>query len=342
MTTPTTITIAELGEQAIIERIIRRLDLPAWVDVGPGDDAAIVKPPRGRREVFTTDALVESVHFDRAFAPPDAIGHRSLAVNLSDLAAMGAEPRAALLSLALPGGLPASFLDGFLDGFLRHATAHRTAILGGNITRTPGPLVINVTAIGTVKPRRGLTRAGARPGDEVYVTGWVGDAAAGLAMLQHGIAGPGDGPAPTIESPCVARYLRPEPRLQAGQQLAHYQAASSCVDLSDGLADGLRQIARASSVGIELDAAALPHSAAAQAWHAGAGTDPLTGALAGGDDYELLFTVRPRHRGRLRGARRRLGDLPISRIGVVTRTLELAVRDASGSRALPSGFEHFR
>jgi thiamine-monophosphate kinase len=140
----------------------------------------------------------------------------------------------------------------------------------------------------------------------------------------------------------VARYLRPEARLQAGQQLAHHQAASSCVDLSDGLADGLRQLAGASGVGIELDATALPMSSDAREWHANAGTDAVANALGGGDDYELLFTVRPRHRGRLRGARRRIGDLPITRIGVVTRARELVVRDAESGRELPHGFEHFR
>lgn len=343
MATPTsTLTVADLGEQAIIERITRRLDVPGWVDIGPGDDAAVVKPARGRREVLTTDALVDGVHFDQAFVPPDAIGHRALAANLSDLAAMGSEPRAALLSLALPADMGAGALDSLIDGFLRHAAAHRTVILGGNITRTPGPLVINVTAIGTVKPRRALTRAGARPGDELYVTGCVGDAAAGLAMLQRSAARQEAGPLLDLSSACVTRYLRPEPRLQAGAQLAHHGAASSCVDLSDGLADGLRQIARASNVGVDIDAAALPISDAARACHASAGTDALASALGGGDDYELLFTVRPRHRGRLRGARRRIGDLPITRIGVITHSAELVVRDASGARALPTGFEHFR
>ena len=335
MTNPTT-TVTELGEQAIIERITRRLEMPAWVEVGPGDDAAVVKPPRGRREVFTTDALVDGVHFDQAFVPPDAIGHRALAVNLSDLAAMGAEPRAVLLSLALPGSLAVASLDGLIDGFLRHASAHRTILLGGNVTQTPGPLVINVTAIGAVRPHGALTRAGARPGDEIYVTGTVGDAAAGLAMLRTSAVDA------TAESGCAARYLRPEPRVRAGLQLAHHGAASSCVDLSDGLADGLRQLARASGVGVEVEAGALPISDEARAWHAAAGTDALAAALGGGDDYELLFTVRPRHRGRLRGARRRIGDLPITRIGVVTRGLDLVVRDASGCRALPHGFEHFR
>jgi thiamine-monophosphate kinase len=335
--TPTTsTTVAEIGEQAIIARITRRLDVPAWVEVGPGDDAAVVKPARGLREVLTTDALVDGVHFDQAFVPPDAIGHRALAVNLSDLAAMGAEPRAALLSLALPGGLRVDTLDAMLDGFLREAQRHRAALIGGNITGTPGPLVINVTAIGTVRPRRALTRAGARPGDEIYVTGTVGDAATGLAMLRNPAVGA------TAESACIARYLRPEARVRAGLQLSHHGAASSCVDLSDGLADGLRQLALASGVGVDVDMASLPISDEARGWHAAAATDVLPAALGGGDDYELLFTVRPRHRGRLRGARRRIGDLPITRIGVVTRGSELVVRDASGSRALPQGFEHFR
>jgi thiamine-monophosphate kinase len=333
LTTSLHTTVAEIGEQAIIERITRRLEMPAWVDVGPGDDAAVVKPPRGLREVFTTDALVDGVHFDSAFVPFDAVGHRALAVNLSDLAAMGAEPRAALLSLALPALMTVVALDGLLDGFLAQAAAHRTALLGGNITRTPGPLVVNVTAIGTVRPRQALTRAGARPGDEIYVTGLVGDASTGLAMLRA---------SSTAESVCARRYLWPEARVRAGLQLAHHGAASSCVDLSDGLADGLRQIARASSVGVEIDTAALPLSDEARRWHADAGTDPLAAALAGGDDYELLFTVRPRHRGRLRGARRRIGDLPITRIGVVTRGTDLTLRDAAGSRELPQGFEHFR
>ena len=338
MTTPNTSasTVAEIGEQAIIERITRRLEMPAWVDVGPGDDAAVVKPPRGLREVLTTDALVDGVHFDLAFVPPAAAGHRALAVNLSDLAAMGSEPRSALLSLALPAGLTVAALDAILDGFLACASAHRTALIGGNITQTPGPLVINVTAIGAVRPRRALTRAGARPGDEIYVTGAVGDAAAGLAMLRAGAAGA------TVESACVARYLKPEARVRAGLQLSHHGAASSCVDLSDGLADGLRQLARASGVGVDVEAAALPISDEARAWQTAAGSDPVAAALGGGDDYELLFTVRPRHRGRLRGARRRIGDLPITRIGVVTRGSSLTVRDASGSQTLPHGFQHFR
>src|SRR5690242_13086229 len=128
--------------------------MPSWVIVGPGDDAAVLEPERGAFDVLTTDAIIEGVHFDRHFVPPHAIGHRALAVNLSDLAAMGAQPRAALLSLALPDATDVVDIDALIDGLVRLADAHRVAIVGGNITRTPGPMMVDVTAIGSVRPRR--------------------------------------------------------------------------------------------------------------------------------------------------------------------------------------------
>ena len=160
--------------------------MPPWVAVGPGDDAAVIKPVRGALDVLTTDALVDGIHFDLRFVPPDAVGHRALAVNLSDLAAMGAEPRAALLSLLLPDDLDVGTIDGIVDGLLALAARYRVALVGGNISRTTGPLTIDVTATGSVRPRRVLTRAGARPGDEVYVTGTLGSAATGLELLKAG------------------------------------------------------------------------------------------------------------------------------------------------------------
>ena len=178
---------------------------------------------------------------------PDAIGHRSLAVNLSDLAAMGARPRAALLSLVLPDALEVAVVDGLLDGMLALADAHRVAVIGGNISRSPGPLMVDVTATGTVRRRRILTRAGARPGDAVYVTGAIGDALVGLDRCSVEVTGGGEQ---------ERRYLRPEPRVRTGLALAGNRAASACMDLSDGLADAARQIAEASHVGITLDAAA--------------------------------------------------------------------------------------
>ena len=323
--------------------------------VGPGDDAAVVRPERGALEVLTTDAQVEGVHFDRRFVPPDAIGHRALAVNLSDVAAMGAAPRAALLSLLLPDALELDVIDGMLDGMLALAARHRVAVVGGNITRSPGPLVIDVTVTGSVRPRKVLTRSGARPGDVVYVTGSIGDALVGLRSLQGGPQAP---PLRTVVATasesyvgadlqvrphsCEERYLRPEPRLRVGALLGRNRAASSCVDLSDGLADGVRQIAQASGVGITIDGAAVPVSDAARRWHDERGQDAVMASIAGGDDYELLFTVRPAQRGRLRGVQKVLGPVPITRVGVVTKDSRLLVRTADGDRDMPSGFEHFR
>ena len=327
-------TVADVGERALIQRITARLAIPSWVVVGPGDDAAVVEPARGALDVLTTDVQVEGVHFDRRFVPPDAIGHRALAVNLSDLAAMGARPRAALLSLVLPDALDVAVVDGLLDGLLALADAHRIAVVGGNISRSPGPLMVDVTATGTIRRRRILTRAGARPGDGVYVTGTIGDALVGLRSLQER--------ADLQVGPCAERYLRPEPRLRAGMLLAGNRAVSACMDLSDGLADGVRQIAAASLVGMTIDADALPVGGDARRWHEAHGDDPVEAALHGGDDYELLFTVPPARDARLRGVRRMMPNLPITKIGVVTRGRQLILRAADGDRELPEGFEHFR
>jgi thiamine-monophosphate kinase len=326
--------VSDMGERALIERITGRLAMPSWVVVGPGDDAAVLEPERGALDVLTTDAQVEGVHFDRRFVPPEAIGYRALAVNLSDLASMGAKPRAVLLSLALPGTLDVAFLDRMMDGLLGLAAEHNVAVVGGNITRSLGPLMVDVTATGVVRPRRKLTRGGARPGDGLFVTGTIGNASVGLCALQQA----GQYPYPTSEQ----RFLRPEPRVRAGMMLGRNRAASACMDLSDGLADAVRQIAEASHVGITLDAGALPIDSEVRHWHDVEGNDVVEAAIRGGEDYELLFTVRPAHHGRLRDVRKRLGDLRLTRIGVVTKERRLLLKTADGQRDLPVGFEHFR
>ena len=333
-----TLTVADIGERALIARIKARVSMPSWVVVGPGDDAAVIKPQRGAFDVLTTDAQVDGIHFDRRFVPADAIGHRALAVNLSDLAAMGASPHAALLSLALPSSLDLAAFEQVIDGLLALAATHRVTLIGGNITQTPGPLTLDVTAIGSARPRRVLTRAGARPGDEVFVTGTLGEAAVGLQRLQVAPQAAADWPTDA----CVKRYLRPDPRVRAGMLLGRNRAASSCMDVSDGLADCVRQVAEASGVGITLEAAAIPVTAEVREAQKRKGQDPLALALGGGDDYELFFTVRPAHRGRLRAVCQQLGDLPITRIGVVTKGRELLVRDDAGLHPLPTGYEHFR
>src|SRR4051812_8491918 len=178
-------TVASLTERQLVARIRQHLrPPPEWMLVGIGDDAAVVEPERNRVEVLTVDAIVEGIHFDRAFVPADAIGHRALAVNLSDLAAMGTAPRRALLWMALPANLPLDDFEAIIAGFAALAAQHRLHVAGGNLTRSPGPLLIDVTVMGTVKRRQSLTRAGARPGDDLYVSGAVGSARAGLALMR--------------------------------------------------------------------------------------------------------------------------------------------------------------
>jgi thiamine-monophosphate kinase len=336
-------TVAGLAERELIERIARRLPpAPGWLLVGIGDDAAVVEPERNRVEVLTVDALVEGVHFDRAFVPPDAIGYRALAVNLSDLAAMGAAPRLALLSIALPPALPLADFDGVIDGLARLAGNERLHVAGGNLTRSPGPLLIDVTMIGTLKRRQALTRGGASPGDVIYVSGTVGTAAAGLQMLRTSHAR-GGGTLPAIAGVCIDRYLHPEPRVRLGTLLARNRAVSAAIDLSDGLADGVHRIAEASGVGATIDAEALPIEPAARAWFEARGLDPVNEAICGGDDYELLVTV-PSRLGRRLAAAVGTREPGLTRIGVCTKERgAVLLRTAAGERALPpAAFGHFR
>ncbi len=330
-------TVADVGEHAVIERIRERVPpRPAGVVTGIGDDAAVVEPDRGALAVVTTDTLVEGIHFDRAHGPPGDVGHKALAVNLSDLAAMGAAPRHALLALSLPAACPVADVDELVDALSALAARHRTTLIGGDVTASPGPLVVGVTAIGSAKRRRVLGRGGARPDDVVYVSGTIGAAAAGLASLR------GDAPAAgSVPAECRRRHRRPEARVTLGVALGRNRAARACIDLSDGLADAVRQLAAASGVGVRLDAEALPLHPEARAWFEGAGLDPVAAALAGGEDYELAFTSPPAFRGRLRHVRRQIGGLALTPIGVVTKTRDVRLRCDGKDEPLPRGYEHF-
>jgi thiamine-monophosphate kinase len=347
--------ISDCSERELVARIQRQLAPPPdWLLVGIGDDGAVVEPERNRVEVLTVDAIVEGVHFDRAFVPPDAIGHRALAVNLSDLAAMGAAPRLALLSMVLPPDLPLDDFDRIIEGFARLAAKYRLHVAGGNLTRSPGPLVIDVTAVGTVKRRQALTRAGAQAGDDLYVSGPIGSAAAGLMLLRDRSAAgaavdagkpAGDGPPPADDCRLTTAYLRPEPRVRLGMLLSRNRAASACVDLSDGLADAVHRIAEASGVGATIDADALPIESSARACFAARGIDAVTGALTAGDDYQLLLAVRPRAHRRLSAAAHLAGAV-LTRIGRCQREPDVLLQRSAGAAVdrtpLPQGYSHFR
>jgi thiamine-monophosphate kinase len=335
--------VAELGERGLIDRIRRRLPAaPSSVIVGIGDDAAVAVPERGALQILTTDALVEGVHFDRRLSTLADVGYKALAVNASDVAAMGGSPQLALLSLMLPPSTAIADIDALLDGIVEMAAEGRIALVGGNITRSPGPLVVDVTMTGAVRPRKLLTRGGGRAGDVLYVTGSIGGGAAGLAILReahelHPTTVPDD---PALAG-AVRRYRRPAPRLRIGALLGRNRAATACMDLSDGLADAVRQIAEASGTGATVDAAALPLDEGARTWFQRHDQDPVTACVAGGDDYELVFASPRRFRGRLRSVHGLARGVPITAIGELTAGTDVALVREGRSEPLPGGFAHF-
>lgn len=301
------------------------------VRLGIGDDAALLAVPAGQELAVAIDTLVEGVHFPVGTAPAD-IGWKALAVNLSDLAAMGAVPAWALLALTLPRP-DAAFIDGLADGFAQLARQHRLALVGGDTTR--GPLTLSVAVHGFVPPGQALTRAGAHTGDAVLVTGTLGDAAAGLHCLQ----------APTqtdirtsMRDVLIDRLNRPVPRLAAG--LALRGRASACLDVSDGLLADLGHLCAASGLGAEIDAALLPRSSALLGLFDETAARDF--ALAGGDDYELCFTVPAARVAEVQADLARLG-CGATRIGRIVAGEGVRVRDADGRWLEPgrAGWDHF-
>lgn len=299
------------------------------VVLGIGDDAALLDVPAGWQLVACTDTLVEGVHFLRGTAPAD-LGWKALAVNLSDLAAMGAEPAWALLALTLPDA-DAAFVEGFAEGFAGLARAHRVALVGGDTTQ--GPLAMTVTALGMVPANRVLTRSGANVGDAIFVTGTLGDAAAALQRLRgRGTQGV------ERDDPLSLHMHRPEPRIAAG--IALRGIASACIDVSDGLLADLGHLCTASGVGAEIHADALPLSPALLAAFDVAACRGF--ALAGGDDYELCFTVQAGRADEIEGLFAGSG-LHATRIGRIVAGSGVRVLDAQGNPIDTShaGWEHF-
>lgn len=335
-----TATVSDIGEHGIIAWIRDAAAvLPARdVVVGIGDDAAVVTPARNHLDVLTTDIQVEGVHFAWHMSTPAEIGARALHVNLSDLAAMGATPRYALLSLGLPGSMSALRLHGLLDGLLRSAAAGRVALIGGNVSASP-VVTIDLTLTGAVKRRHLLRRVGARAGDEIYVSGAMGAAAAGLTWLTR--AG-GETEAPGSIHEAVVRYRAPEARVALGVQVARNRAASACMDTSDGLADALQQMSVASQVGMRVEHSLIPVHPAVSTVATRFHSDALMLALGGGEDYELVFTVPRRRRRAFLHATGRTGLPPVTRIGVCTKDQGVTMVDAAGNAvALPAGYQHF-
>lgn len=314
------------GEFELINRHFRRRPPRDDVVLGVGDDAALLRPPAGQVLAATVDTLIAGVHFPEQTDPAD-IGHKALAVNLSDLAAMGAEPAWVTLAISLPHA-DEHWLRAFAEGFHALAARHRVALVGGDTTR--GALSITVQALGWVPEGQAMRRDGARPGDALYVTGTLGDAGLGLAVLQGRAA-----VAPQHRETLLERLNRPEPRVEAG--IALRRLASAAIDISDGLAADLGHLLAASGVGAQVELPSLPRGDAVLA------ADPHGQlAMTAGDDYELAFTLPPGREGELAALADRLP--PVTCIGRIEVPPGLRLIDAVGDPVAFSlqGYDHFR
>lgn len=314
------------NEAEVIDMFLRHLGaVRTDVALGIGDDAALLRPLPGCELVQTTDALVENVHFLPG-APPRSLGHRALAINLSDLAAMGASPAWALLSLTLPA-IDEDWLAGFAAGLGALARAHGVALVGGNLSR--GPLTATVLLSGQVPAGTALRRAGARAGDEIWVSGTLGDAALGR---QDATAAGTDADRAWLR----ARHEFPAPRVALGAALRGI--ASACIDLSDGLLADLPRLASASGCGAELDVDRLPLSDAARAV---GGAECWRQALAGGEDYELCFAAPAARAAQVEAAAAQV-EVPVRRCGRMRAEPGLVFRrDGAVIEFSQSPFDHF-
>jgi len=321
-----------MNEFALIDRYFARPVRDPAVRLGVGDDAAIVAPTPGCELAISVDMLVEGRHFLPG-VDPEALGHKTLAVNLSDLAAMGATPRFALLAGALPDADEA-WLDAFSRGLFALAERFDVTLIGGDTTR--GPRNLCVTIIGELPAGTAITRSGARAGDDIWVSGMLGDAMLALAAMQARTV---------IDATTLAslreRLERPEPRIALGERLRGI--ATAALDVSDGLVGDLAHILDASHVGADVDLAAVPRSATLEAKLAAERPLALACLLAGGDDYELCFTAPAAARARIGAIALEL-CMPVTRIGAIRDGVGLVVRDEDGvaSTDVPRGFDHFR
>jgi thiamine-monophosphate kinase len=287
---------------------------------GIGDDCAVLRPPRGDELLITTDFSLEDVHFRRDWHPAECVGHRCLARGLSDIAAMGGEPWAAFLSLALPAGLAQRWVDEFLQGLLKLAKRFNVPLAGGDIAQSAAGVLADIIVVGSVQRGRALLRSGARPGDVLYVTGALGGSAAALEQMRAG---------KKLRPAQNRAHFFPEPRIAVGRVLRQRHVASAAIDLSDGLSTDLSHICEESGVGAVVYAERVPLANRAT----------LDLALHGGEDYELLFTAAARTR-----VPKEIDGIRITRLGEIIGGDRVFLSDRQGRRRPmpPRGWEHFR
>ncbi|MEW5974397.1 MAG: thiamine-phosphate kinase [Acidobacteriota bacterium] len=323
------------SEDQLIRRIQRwtsGLRKPRSLHESIGDDAAVFEGRKGHLTLLSTDALVQGVHFDLRYTGPADLGWKALAVNLSDIAAMGGTARYFTTSICVPKTLPPDFLDAFYRGMARLAKQHQVHLVGGDTCASRRDLFIDVAITGEVKASELLTRSGARPGDWLFVSGELGGSAMGLELLRR---------RQTIPSRCrklVRRHLRPEPRLQVGRYLARRRLASAMIDLSDGLSTDLHRLCQRSQVGALIESSQIPIPSILPKLLS---KPVLSYALHGGEDYELLFAVPPQLGSRVP---RRIFGIPVRRVGQITGQRGKVLLSAGNHAVLVAseGFDHFR
>ncbi len=327
--------LLDVGEFGAIERIrhkFKRED--PRVLVGIGDDVAVLEGPSEMLLLATCDIQIEGVHFRLDFTTPYLLGRKALAINLSDIASMGGIPEFALVSLALPSRTEVEFLDELYRGLHDEAEEANVAIVGGNMAGLPERIAVDVFLLGKVERDKVLLRRGARPGDLVMVTGTLGDSAAGLALLLEGIR-------QRQFSPLYDAHLRPRPRLREGRILALGGLATAAIDVSDGLAQDLTHICDESGVGVRVYSDSIPISPPVHEAASLLGADPLRWALAGGEDYQLLFTSSPAGADEVAKA---LAPTQVTVVGEVTEARYGRVivgSDGTERELLPKGWDHF-
>ncbi len=331
----------ETGEFELIERLTFHAKAgDGGVVLGIGDDAAGMTPSEGRLLLATCDAMVEGVHFHVDWMSAEQIGARAAAVNLSDIAAMGGIPRWALVSLAVSDETPVGLLEGVYRGMSDALGRYGATIVGGNTTRTGGELRVDLTMLGEVEPDLVLSRAGARAGDLLCVTGELGGAAAAVKMLLADNFCCADAKAGDA---VVARLVAPSPRLEAGRILARSGAVTSCIDISDGLAGDMGHVSAQSGVEIIIEAGSIPLGLGVDEIGRGLGVEPLLLALQGGEDYELAFTLVPECRERVFDELTTTAGVAPVVVGTVGEgPVGVKIVDDGGERLdLGGGFTHF-
>jgi len=324
------------GEFELIETYFAPLARGAAGALGLRDDAALLAPPAGRDLVMTVDAMIEGVHY-LADTPPDLVARKLLRVNLSDLAAMGAEPLGYLLTAAWPTGTDEDWVAGFAAGLAADQRVFPVRLLGGDTTRSPGPAALSLTAVGSVPAGGGLRRGTARDGDLLFVSGTVGDAALGLKLLRGEL----EVPDAKDRSELIARHRLPEPRLALGQALLDQDLATAAIDVSDGLVADVGHIAETSGLAARIEADAVPLSAAARRAVA-RDSGLLPDLFGGGDDYELAFAAAPDQGEAVAALSKQLG-VPISRIGALSAGQGVSLVDRTGAEVPlgAAGWTHF-